>query len=633
MVLTTGAAGAAETPAPESPLAFADPATLSTSCAKLAEEGAEVPIRNETAVEQEVHVDLVLTEKEDEAEGPCRVRLLEPLPKSLAPGQEIVLNLTRTGGPAAGALSGAIVLYGSQGRVARKEIEIADAKVPALELAAVPLVSSVSADLDASEDGPIWVPVKAEEEEPAKGEDEPAEDGQAAAITVGALSGPGDPVAVVFHGGAGSAVGSSEASKLRLDLEGDLSPGTYSGEVDLAPDDKDKGDVTVTVEVSRSWALAAFLILVGIGIGVLLLRANGRSLPAARLGGRVGALSTRYEKALASLTEGTDASKPWRGFRIVDLAERQAALRTQISEAKDKVLVKIDETAVTNIGVAIDGLEAQIDLLKEVPRYAQGVENALQLQRPVQLPELGKEGERDRPKLEVEVAATIEGKGLKAAELKPRLDEMESGAKQVRDLRKLEMELERLWLARNLLKSEGADTRRLDVLLTDCRRTLWTLSGAAELMEAGEDIEEAREALVDLRGTHAAAPRSLVDQAYVKIEEGSGFSLASVSPMPMTVVEPAPGADPVPQLPAPPLDKAAVDAALDKALWAQTWVVVVSALVALATGLGLLYADKAWGTPWDLLAALTWGIVAQATVSTLVSNLDGFGALRWLRRG
>ena len=63
--------------------------------------------------------------------------------------------------------------------------------------------------------------------------------------------------------------------------------------------------------------------------------------------------------------------------------------------------------------------------------------------------------------------------------------------------------------------------------------------------------------------------------------------------------------------PPPPFDKDEADRVLNAALVVQIVVVFVAALIAFATGVQALYVGKEWGTTWDFIAAIAWGMVAR----------------------
>ncbi len=554
--------------------------------------------------------------------------------KTLAAGQAAIITLTATKATATGTISGTVAIYATRGRVARQELNIsAEPAASPGGLNATPLVPSVSVELHGADRGPISVPVEGSNEAQATA----VKNGEGTeAVTVGAVSGPGGPVPVTYNGESHPLTDST--SELDLKVDGNLEPGTYSGQVDLAPEEDEGGIVALEVKVSADWWWAALALVIGIVVGVFLLRASGRTLPRARLLGRVAGLTNRHARAVASLSGGDGGAKNWDRFRIKNLPALQDGLRELIEEAtaRRKVLVKIEESVLQSIEAAIAVVEAQIDLLKEIPKHARGVEDALQVPRSVQLPPLNdSEKEQGKPKLDIKAAEVIEGGPIDAEELKPRLEAMDTYAKQVRTLRRLENQLSDAWI--RLQHPSGTATperQSLEAKLIECRRKLWTIEDAEGLGEAAEGIQAAREELEDLAPAPSAPSMAVMEVQPVTETEGFGpvmFAMSTSDAAPPAAAPPPP--PPVPVLPPPPvLTPDAAAGEVRKALYVQAFVVLVAAFVAVASGLGALYVGKTWGTNWDFLAALLWGIVAQATVTTLATSLDGLGALSWLRR-
>ena len=61
--------------------------------------------------------------------------------------------------------------------------------------------------------------------------------------------------------------------------------------------------------------------------------------------------------------------------------------------------------------------------------------------------------------------------------------------------------------------------------------------------------------------------------------------------------------------------------------------IAASVIVALVTGLSALYIGKTWGTFWDYVAALAWGLMTQTVILSLSGAIDGLGPLGALRKG
>ncbi len=61
-------------------------------------------------------------------------------------------------------------------------------------------------------------------------------------------------------------------------------------------------------------------------------------------------------------------------------------------------------------------------------------------------------------------------------------------------------------------------------------------------------------------------------------------------------------------------------------------VAVAALLVALVTGLNSLYIGKPFGTFWDYVLTVTWGIGTQTVLAGLTAALTALGGLEALRR-
>jgi hypothetical protein len=639
------------------PITFVSSEAIATSCAELTEKGVRIPLRNETATKREVRVRLILIRpggQQVRAKGVCGgLRRSPKMPVVLKPGGGRAIILHARNATAKGTFEGSIAVFTHGSRVARRDFTISAEPAAPPALAIAPGVSSFSASIHTGDKGPFWIPVKGSNSElpaAAKGSagDEP--------VTVGALTGPSGPVAVTYDGETKALAG---ASQVGLNLEGDLSPGTYSGQVDLSPADE-AGGITFELKVSRSIWWAILMIVAGIVVGLVLLSFSGRRVPAARLRARVAELSNRYDQARAVLQLGKGA-KSWRDFEIGDLNELQQELYKQIEDARHKATIKIDSKSIENIETAIAGVEAKVDLLKVMPRHAQEVEKALQLPKATSLPPLDDDQADARPALEQKLTKLIEGRELGADELKPEMDAMDAGATQIRQLRAQEATLERVWGAKEALNADqDPKVRKVDETLRECRRQLWAAGDAAGLTEATGEIAAARKEFIEVQGEikqrEIEQPESTSRPIYVDINsiadmvtgqrpftsEGLGGpahptkDAGTATPVPAAVAptESTSTPPPSPTPPAPPLDRddEATKSAVRWALIVQRIVIVFAAAVAVVAGLELLYTGKTWGTTWDFIAAFLWGVAAQTTVTSLGNSLDEFSSLRWFRR-
>ncbi len=626
------------------PMGFVEAEPLSTSCSDLAQ-GVRVGVRNETARARKARVGLVLTGEDGrrvKARRVCGGLTRSPRKLTLRPGGVAVVTLRGATATAKGAFSGSLALFGRSGRVARRALTVSNEPAAAAGLSLTPLVASLSVDVEDTDEGPIWVPVAGSNAELPAVEKDEVEDRR---LTVGALvGGPGGPVAVIYTGQSKRLTDDTAQVALRLDRR--LEPGSYSGQVDLSPD-AEGGNLTLAVESSTSFWEAVGWILLGIATGLVLLRIAGSLLPRARLLGRIADLTRRHQAAVASL-EAEAPKKRWRKYRIGDLENLQKTLRKNVRETTGswKVLIQIEKSVLEKNEALIDAAEVKVDLLSELPKHATPLEEALGLPR-TQVPELS-DLKGNRPVLDGKADELLAGDDLPIEELKPKLEEMDERAKQVGTLRELEGKLKEAWREVQKLPF-STDRGQAEGLLEETRRRLWKAGGDEDL-EAGRALlakgeEKAREARP--RPSRGAV-LGIVENRYSSgelIEEGDLENLQSqldslLAPSSEpeedgggTELPPIAAAAPtVPEVPAArEFTKEEASGAIWRAFGAQFLLVLLTLVLAVASGLGALWVGKPWGSDWDILAAIVWGATAQVVVTTLVSNLDGLGALASLR--
>jgi hypothetical protein len=614
---------------------FAETGKLTTSCAALTK-GVKVVVANETATAQPIN--LVPLEFKNKAGGTV-------VPKEVCGGLEVSVPKTVAGGRSATAtlsaeegkseLSGSLVLFAAAGAVSRREVSISP-KVAAETIEETPLVESQAVRLEGSNTGPIWIPVEASSEATApavatggKPAEEPAKE------RVGVVSGKNGSAPVVFEGAKKSLGAATEQVKLELDTDG-LDPGAYSGSVDLNPGDEEAGKVMLEVKVAAYWWLAALLLIAGIVVSLGLQRLAGRLSPRKRLRSRMGGLSKRSERLETALQTGPGKDKPWAGFTVDrdNLSAVKADLESQLTDASECVVIQIDKKVLESLEAAIVVVEAQVDLLKQIPEHAGDLERELD-----KLP--SREGKP--PALDAEARRLLHGGILRADELKARVEEIDTKAKQVRTLLVLLDRLEDLRQARHELNPLGGDKlKALDKAIGTIDRLLWTAETAEDLETAAEEIQDAAKEAAELWQELPEPPAFsiyLLQTAHSRRPMLAQFAFAddtiellSEEAAAIEALEGTGGPSTPPQLPAEPpapaLNAESIKQETARAIVAQSIAVVIAAFVAVATGLVALYAtNETWGSCWDLIAAAIWGLGAQAAVSTLATSLDGLGTL------
>jgi hypothetical protein len=632
-------------------LVFVENEPLQTTCASL-RNGIEIRIRNETAATQSLNV--VPVEFRDPAgtevqpEEVCGGLEVDG-PSTLPGGRATTAEIKGKDKTAQGDLSGTLLLYPDRGKVSRREIAISPPNPhvdPQRELAAAPLVTAQTIHLDDSSQGPILIPVKgpAKDLPPSKTN----EDGEPKP-TVGAVAGSNGEAAIAY-GGAERLNGESAKASLSLEPDG-LPPGAYKGTVDLNQGDDEKGTVELEIKVSKSWILAAILLAIGILIALPLQRLFGRWLPRVRLRGRIRELETRHNRARVKLAQMAKASgeAEWGSFSIADLKALEERLEEQLTAGTRLAVIQIDKKVQESLEAAIAVVESQIDLLKEIPRHARYLEKALREVNPGPRPNSSPSA---KPVLYGESTTALRGREIDAEQLNSLIEEIDARTKQIHILHGLMGRLDSLTEERgklNIPRNEKTKLKELEKHLAVIRYLLWTARTAEDLDTAAKAIqgaaneiaelgvmlpgEEPREAMrYALVGDRRFAPFVSFDPEWrPPSDEAAAIEAVEVPAGAPSAPPPPPSVPEAP--PAPKLNAGAAEREARHALMAQFAAVGIGILVALASGLIALYVpNETWGSTWDLVAAVVWGLGAQASVSSLATAIDGFGAFGLLRR-
>jgi hypothetical protein len=629
-------------------LVFVENEPLRTTCASL-HNGIEIRIRNETAATQSLNV--VPVEFRDPAgtevqpEEVCGGLEVEA-PPTLPGGRATTAEIKGKDGTGQGDLSGTLLLYPDRGKVSRREIAISLADLQR-ELAAAPLVTAQTIHLDDSSQGPIPIPVKgsAKDLPPSKTN----EDGEPTP-TVGAVAGSNGEAAIAY-GGAERLNGESAKASLSLEPDG-LPPGAYKGTVDLNQGDDEKGTVELEIKVSKSWILAAILLAIGILIALPLQRLFGRWLPRVRLRGRIKELETRHNRARAKIAQTAKASgeAEWGSFSIADLKTLEERLEEQLTAGTRLAVIQIDKKVQESLEAAVAVVESQIDLLKEIPRHARYLEKTLREVNPGPRPNSSPSA---KPVLYGESTTALRGREVDAEQLNSLIEEIDARTKQIHTLHGLMGRLDSLTEERGKLdvpRNERTKLKELEKHLAVIRYLLWTSRTAEDLDTAAKAIqgaaneiaelgfmlpgEEPREAMrYALVGDRRLAPFVSSDPEWrPPSDEAAAIEALEVPAGAPSAPPPPPSVPEAP--PEPKLNAGAAEREAQHALMAQFGAVGIGILIALASGLIALYVpNETWGSTWDLVAAVVWGLGAQASVSSLATAIDGFGAFGLLRRG
>ena len=636
----------------EPPLAFVQGETLSATCAELASEGVEIAIRNETGGKRLAKVAPVGFSDSEGTAVPiadvCGGLYVTPPSVRLEGAAEATVKLR---GKAAreGAFTGSLTLSAPKGRVARRAVQIASEPIPAT---ATPLVESQSAQrnhLDARDQEPLWIPVDLPVKELPRlpsGEE---------ATTLGALAGSNGAIAVTYSGDRKRLTDTTSLVGLNLS---DAGPGSYTGAVDLLPENEEAGKVSLSLTMTTWWPFPATLLVLGIVIGVWVQRQTGRTQPRAQLLSRIEALGDRLDQKKAKLEQAAGQGsnrKPWGEFGITDVGKLQSDLQALVIERTRGPVVKIDEEVLKDLRAKVAAVETQIDLLGEIPGHTEELESALEKRRKEQpgadeLPPLG-DGESGDPRLVAKATETLAGAHVQAQKLKSLVEKIDTKAAQISTLAALEAKLSEFWAAKKSLSDrDSTKTGEVDKALRMIRQLLFTATSSEDLTAAAGKFQPAAELIADLwlapkaaaaplpmaiRELGAAPVAAALEAPQIQIHTDGTAQIQVVAP-PAVSAPPSISAVPpqaptaaLPATPEPRLSDNETERKLELAKWSQVIVILLAGLVAFSAGMQVLYVGKPWGSScWDWLAIFVWGIGVQATVTALGTSIDAAALLR-----
>jgi hypothetical protein len=631
LTLTSPAAAQEQKP----PIAFADTSTISLVCPAQGKKTMMVEIQNETAQPQTIELRLSPLRNEDgvvfAATDVCGGVEITPSltveDGGLSGVAAISAGMTPSGGAA--VYSGTVAAFVAGGPVVRRPLEIREAAVGAT---AKPLVTTVSATVYRGRpwgDEHIDIPVNVAPNETLALADEDV---------VGALAGGGDSGTVTY---AGKHKLTDKTTDVELAVDG-LGPDDYEGDVDLVPG-VDEGKVTLKLTVKDWWPFAAFFVLAGIITGLAVQRWLNVSLPKSRLLDRVDRAMTRQGEAAARLKETADAAgnKPWGSFALNDVSARQSALRRQIRDETKLYYLGIDAKLIEALEAKIKPLEDDIDQLDAVHDKMATLENALDALKsyPVADLALGDDDKKVEPVLSKKGRDLLNGASLSSAQLKQRLADAEATGKAARDMAGLLDWAAQLYAALRELNEHGsADLKKeLKPIFDNLQSTtyaLWQAPNAKQFtaLDAGADLVKIHKAIADAVAKH-------------NVPDERGGASVTVAPVPVEyALEMSQGGYAITlgkratdggytggAVGADDVDEVAVDAAEVKAARRRGYgVAAIAFAVALVTALTTLYIGKPFGTFWDYVSALTWGLATQAVLTTLATAIGGVAGLRAL---
>jgi hypothetical protein len=611
------------------PIAFAEAATISLVCPGNGKATKRVEIQNQTAQPQTVELRLnVLRDEDGVVFQPSHVcggiEITSPVAIANG-GLSGLATITAGKRPSRGSAvySGTVAAFVAGGPVIRRPLEIREA---AAGVNPKPLVTTVEATIYRGrpcDDEHIDVPINVSSDKTLA-----LSDGE----VVGGLAGGGDS-GTITYAGKHKLTGKTTAVELAAD---GLGPDDYEGDVDLVPGDE-TGKVTLKLTVKDWWPYAAFAVLLGIIIGLFVQRWLNVTLPKGRLEDRVDRTTTRHDQAKKRLVDAAQQAgdKPWGSFVLNDVDARQATLHRQIGDETKLYYLGVDAKVIEALEAKIKPLEDDIDQLDTVHNKMKALDDALDdlTAFPVDRLPLSDDDRKIEPPLSQQGRALLNGEPMAAAQLKQRLAEVETTGKAATAMAGLLDWIAELNAALGELHAHGSDElkKELEPIFDDLQSTtyaLWHVPNAEQFtaLAAGADIMKIHKAIADAVAKHnvpqergaasvSAAPVP-VDYALELSDAGDAITLGMRASGAAEVEDP---------------DEVEVDAAAAKAARRRGYgAAAIAFVVALVAALNTLYIGKPFGTFWDYVSALTWGLGAQAVLTTLAAAIGGVAGLRAL---
>jgi hypothetical protein len=354
---------------------------------------------------------------------------------------------------------------------------------------------------------------------------------------------------------------------------------------------------------------------------------------------RVKNTSNRRTAARMELARGGD---PWQHYDLADLTDLQNKLIKHIdSETKSRFIVQLDSKLVAVLDASIADLEKKVDLLSEIAYLAPVLDEALTRltnERPSELPPLrAPEPGQKEPAVVRSSRALLTGSPLKDRELAERRDEIEKAITAVESLGVREQQLSDLWRIAEKLKGKvpDADKTKLEQsehALIGIRAGLWMARTTDDVTALDDELSKTGDQIRPLLG---ALDDELFALSFSSVEDLRFRRLVASVDRQFDVL-PISGLDRQYARMPESVDRLETwrraDEVIRGSMWRRGVVVAVATGTAIVTGLAALYVGKTWGTPWDYVLAVAWGLGVQVTVTAIAAAANGFGPIGSLRQ-
>jgi hypothetical protein len=608
---------------------------LSVLCSDL-QSGYSVEIVNNTAVVQEVHARLGFLRNADKkvvpASAVCGGLEIKPPPPTIAPGQSESITLSG-GTPPTGSTdqyAGFVSVFAASGQASRVPLAIrasASSIVPAS-----PLVTSVKATDyrgDAQEsDVDIWVPVDVTPDQSVSFEK---------GDVVGAVTSENDRAMVTFQ----ELAASGTASLVGLDAD-DLSAGTYDGKVDLLPDD-DGGDVEVALTSKDWWPFALAAVLAGLILAFVVQRLVGVVRPRKRLRLDADALLDRQSRAVTAFQEKA-RGRPW-ATTALDIHQDIDALKSKIDRRTAGAWVSIDQKIIDALNTDIESVGLSIDRFPELAEKLAMLMKSLDDQPPLdKMPRRqGPDVSEREPYLATRARGRLVVGPLTAATLAAQFTVIDDALADLVALNALEQEVARLhadqqWLIANLPKDDPdlPKVRAAGKELAALWYQVWNRLRRLDMVDLEAKWKKIEADLSDLWPTGEDRPVGGESLAFAWTMLRYDAASEATPAQPEEATPPSPSGLPettevgLPLRSLPQRRELVDELAATRRL--EFLAVAVGATLLVIAAMGALYIGKPFGTFWDYVAAITWGLATPTTLVAAGAALNSLGAFNALAR-
>jgi hypothetical protein len=629
-----------------SPYQFAESAELTISEPQLtAAGGVKVRLLNNTNVRWKLLVRAIgfaLKPQSDPVDTELHVQTQQTVLRA-ASHATVTLSLPAATSLAKGMYSGELVAspQGKRGPAIRRAVVIE------ANTAATPAVKTLNAQAEWLLPGHHWLRRGELPLEPSAGLNAAALNLSSGEV-LGYLTGSNGGTARATWNGGSVRVFGGTAMALKLDVDGFGAPGTYTGTISLLPGDPSAGDVNVSIVYTDSVFWPILLLGLGIVAAVMVQKVAQVQRVVWQLRGQLADLGVWFESAQERFAAATQG-KTYASYSITNPIDKEnSRLDALAQQLKGSLATSLDKERHTEAVKGIAALKDVIDgwappdneetldgFAKELDHLASSLEQIESLAIKSGPPEYGDglpvasaSTVNSAPEILTALSGLLRGTSFTTlGNYRSRRKEIEAAAdfadawlqraSSIEAMREMSSQFQ----GKKKKKKKKRDAWEAAVQAS--WRTLWNASTLAGLASIGQSAA-VRSASATLGEPPAGAKRTEARVALTKLASTSGApglpGGLSLTATPTTTGAESPRLVAVKSLATVDYEARAKEyrARLAQSRWLLA---AVSFVVAVVTGLTLLYFGKAWGTATDFVTAFFWGLMTQTAVSGLIAVL------------